>query len=95
MKTAVKTPDWSVIAAPGAELGQIQRKELLRLLSLVRHVEMLSKRGAVTIVHHCGGPEAMADADPDLHAAASDARSAHKNAMVLRQRIERLLAGQE
>lgn len=92
--TATALPDWAEIAAPGAELGSLHRAELFKVLSEMRQLESLAARSCHALIRHAGGPEAMAEVDREIHAAATDARSAHRLAKAAVQRIERQLAGQ-
>lgn len=87
-------PDWEGIAESGASLGEVRRAELLGILSELKQLEGLSMRACATLIHFAGGPEAMADVDREVHSAATDARSAHRLAKAMRERIEQQLAGQ-
>ena len=92
--TTTMIPDWDEIAETGWELCAQHRAELFKLLSTMREIEGLALRSCHALIQHAGGPEAMADVDREIHAAATDARSAHKLAKAARQRVERQLAGQ-
>lgn len=92
--TTTMIPDWDEIAAPGMELGALHRLELQHILTELRVIHGKAARSGATVLHHCGGPDQINDADPGLQSAARDAAHAYKRSEALIKRIERQLAGQ-